>query len=629
MERTVGRLASFCYNGDYVALNPDTMRKISETRYEYVLPDGLCALLDIDCCAENAFSVLLSFENRGHKPSGQISHVRSLDYDLIAEDKLHFHGLTGDCCGTESYNTLDFDLSDGEARHMEPKGGRSSDTTAFPFFDLSGMGKTWVLGIGWSGQWAMDLFRQDGCWRVCVGLADADFYLNSGESVRTARVLCVQGSDAADTRRAFRRVMLEKFSPVTRLGRDMTMPVSYQPFDLYFYSETEKYYQGGRRRRDWATEQGQKTSADMAVRGHMDTLWLDAGWFDVGFPRGVGNYCFAKGFPNGLEPVTDYAHAKGLRFVLWFEPERVCKNTEVYNEHYDMLLFKPDGGDALFNLADDKARVYLRDKLIAFIRDNGIDVYRQDFNFEPLPYWRAHDEEGRRGVTEMKYVAGHYALWDALLDACPGLLIDDCASGGRRIDLETCSRAVMLWRSDTGCFPVSETHRGHTLNQNHILALTQYIPFHACACWDTDAYSLRAAYSGGLACTFDLLNPEFDFGRVPAIMNELKRTQPYWTGDFYPLTAPDNSEEGWAAWQLDREGNGIVCAFRRDHCDQEAFAPEIRALQGDAVYDVMISDEQLNVRHERMTGEALGHFSLHAAAPKSSVLLEYRKMPEK
>lgn len=625
MGKPAGRLASFCYNGSYVALDPNSMKKISETRYEYALSDGLSAFLDIDLCAENAFSVMLSFEHRGDQPSGQIACVRSLDYDLAEEDRIHFRGMSGDCCGAESYNTLDFDLAGGETRHMEPLGGRSSNTTAFPFFDLSCAGRAWVLGIGWSGQWALDIFKEDGCWRACVSLADADFYLNSGESVRAARVLCVQGSDASDTRRAFRRVMLEKFSPATRLGKDMTLPVSYQPFDLYFYSETVEYYQGGRRRRDWATENGQKTGADMAVRGHMDTLWLDAAWFDVGFPRGVGNYCFAKGFPNGLKPVSDYAHERGLRFVLWFEPERVCRGTEIYNEHADMLLFKPDGGDGLFNLADDRARGFLRDKLIAFIRDNGIDVYRQDFNFDPLPYWRAHDEEGREGITEMKYVAGHYELWDALLDACPNLLIDDCASGGRRIDLETCSRAVMLWRSDTGCFPVSDTHRGHTWNQNHILALTQYIPFHSCACWDTDAYSMRAAYSGGLACTFDLLNPEFDFGHVPAILDELRRTQPYWTGDFYPLTAPDNSEEGWSAWQLVRENGGIVCAFRRDHCACETFAPALQALEGEALYDVTISDEQLNVRCERMTGEQMRALTLHADAPRSSVLVEYKK----
>ena len=41
-----------------------------------------------------------------------------------------------------------------------------------------------------------------------------------------------------------------------------------------------------------------------------------------------------------------------------------------------------------------------------------------------------------------------------------------------------------LWRIDTGCSPVSQTHRGDTWSQNHILALTQYIPFHACASWD-------------------------------------------------------------------------------------------------------------------------------------------------
>ena len=339
----------------------------------------------------------------------------------------------------------------------------------------------------------------------------------------------------------------------------------------------------------------------------------------------MGNYSFAKGLPNGLKPVSDYARSKGLRFMLWFEPERVHKDTEVFREHRDMLLSKQGSDDYLFNLADERAWTWLKDKLIAFIRDDGIDIYRQDFNFEPLPYWLAADEEGRRGVTEMKYVAGHYALWDALLAAFPALLIDNCASGGRRIDLETCSRAVPLWRSDTGCSPVSETHRGDTWNQNHILALTQYIPFHACASWDADAYSMRSAYSGGIACTFDLLNPDFDVSGASRVLDELKRTQPYWTGDFYPLTAPTNDEDCWAAWQLGSNDGGVICAFRRDHCPQETFEVRVQAIEADADYDVAISDENLNTERKTLSGHALKSLVVRADRPRSSLLIEYKK----
>lgn len=53
-------------------------------------------------------------------------------------------------------------------------------------------------------------------------------------------------------------------------------------------------------------------------------------------------------------------------------------------------------------------------------------------------------------MTEIRFVEGHYAMWDELREKNPGLWIDNCAGGGRRIDLEMCMRSVPLWRSDTG-----------------------------------------------------------------------------------------------------------------------------------------------------------------------------------
>ena len=81
----------------------------------------------------------------------------------------------------------------------------------------------------------------------------------------------------------------------------------------------------------------------------------------------------------------------------------------------------------------------------------GISCYRQDFNMAPLAYFRAADAEDRQGITEIKHIMGLYRLWDALREKFPGLLIDNCASGGRRLDVETLRRSIPLWRSDVTC----------------------------------------------------------------------------------------------------------------------------------------------------------------------------------
>lgn len=617
-----GRIASFCYNGELISLNPAEMNAMGGGVYEKLLPDGLCAVLETAEYGGSAGSVLLRFENRGVANTGRVSRVRSVDIAIPTQQTV-WRSFKGDSCGENSFNPLERWLGEGSALHIEPDGGRSSDTSGFPFFDLECDGTAYAFGIGWSGHWMQEVTQFAGACRVEIGLTDADFCLLPGERVRGPRVLCVKEESSASVRRAFRRVMMEHFSPKTRLGQDACLPIALQPFDRYFYNPKVDWYLKGRP--DWATEQGQIFSVDAALKcRHMDTLWLDAAWFKDGFPTGVGNYSFEAGFPRGLRPVTDYAHEKGLRFMLWFEPERVDYRSETCRDHREMLL--ACGSDnLLFNLGDDKALAWLKDTLITFIRENGIDIYRQDFNFNTLPYWRANDQAGRCGITEMKYVAGLYSLWDALLEAFPGLLIDNCASGGRRIDIETCSRAVPLWRSDTGCSPVNEERRMHTWSQNHIMALTQYIPFHGCATWETSAYHVRSAQSGALACNFDVLNEAFDYAQAESVLAEVSAHRKYWAGDFYPLTGISNSEAIWAAYQLSLGDSGVAYAFRRDCCPDSQFTLHMQAVDPDARYEVKLTDEQMHAETYVVSGAELMNLQVCCDQPMQSLSVEYRK----
>ena len=93
-----------------------------------------------------------------------------------------------------------------------------------------------------------------------------------------------------------------------------------------------------------------------------DYHWLDAAWFPGGFPNGVGNwFCDPKKFPNGLKPVSDACHQLGLKFIFWFEPERVAKGTQIAQEHPEFVFGGDEGG--LFKLGDPAARRWLTDLL--------------------------------------------------------------------------------------------------------------------------------------------------------------------------------------------------------------------------------------------------------------------------
>lgn len=585
---------------------------------------GNCLLVDLECksIGGNAAFAVLKIKNIGSTNSGQITAVKTLDIEICAQEAPSYHSLKGDSKGAESFMPIDFQLTD--PYHEEPTGGRSSNTTGFPYFDLSYDGKTDVFAIGWTGQWSKDIIPTDSGFRVQIGLCDCDFYLLPGEEVRFPSVLIVHGKDAAGARRSFRHTLREEFSPKKRFGTDPQLPVAVQCFDRYFYAPGSNLTLDA----SWATEQGQRRTIEAASRiGQIDTVWIDAAWFTKGYAGGVGNYSCCEGFPNGLRPVSDYAHKNGMRFLIWFEPERADIGTQWHDQEPNLLKLSDTYPHTLVNLGDEGARQRMTDNLIRLIRDYGIDIYRQDFNVEPLDHWRKNDAENRKGITEMKYVAGLYQMWDQLLDTFPHLLIDNCASGGRRLDLEMCMRSVTLWRSDTGCHPESPDFRTSIWNHNQILTLSEYLPYHACAIWKSDAYTVRSTATQGIACNYAIFDPDFDFDRAGKSVAEVQRLKHYWNGEFYPLSEATLDETVWSAYQLALPDSGAMYVFRRPESAESTKTYAFNAVDPSRQYRLTFTDENYNSWEETCSGqELLSGLQICIGNPRNSVVITYKEI---
>ena len=195
-------------------------------------------------------------------------------------------------------------------------------------------------------------------------------------------------------------------------------------------------------------------------------------------------------YPAGFKPLSDALRASGRELMLWFEPERVIKGTEWYKEHHDWM-FDTGGNTLLFNLGNPQARQFVTDFISDRIDEFGLGCYRQDFNMDPLPYWHAADAPDRQGMAESKHIEGLYAFWDDLLKRHPNLLIDNCASGGRRIDLETVGRATPFWRTDGP--------RDAIAHQCHTYGLMPWVPLSATSQdREGDDYEFRSSMCSAL-----------------------------------------------------------------------------------------------------------------------------------
>ena len=343
--------------------------------------------------------------------------------------------------------------------------------------------------------------------------------------------------------------------------------------------------------------------------------------------QNVGNWT-VKGdlYPQGFKPLRDALRQSGRELMLWFEPERIFKGTPWNQEHADWLL-GPRDNNSLLDLGNPAAR----DFLIHFISDRidefGLGCYRQDFNMEPLPFWQAADTPDRQGITETRHIEGLYAFWDALLARHPGLIIDNCASGGRRLDLETLGRATPFWRTDGPRDPIA--------HQCHTYGLLAWVPLSATSeDRPGDDYEFRSSMCSSLCLNWwvsgdgpaDKIPANFPWDWARHTLDQYLKLRPYYYGDYYPLTTYSQSRDVWMAYQLDHPdlGAGAIIALRRPESPYESSRFPLRGLEASATYVLTNLDTG---EHHRLSGQELIEKGAAVSIPAhpGSAMLSYQR----
>jgi alpha-galactosidase len=283
-------------------------------------------------------------------------------------------------------------------------------------------------------------------------------------------------------------------------------------------------------------------------------------------------------FPRGIRAISDHAHARGVKTILWFEPERVTPNTKLY-EKKQWLLGK-DGEQKLLNMGNPEARRWVTDRISSLLTSEALDLYRQDFNIDPLPYWRENDAPDRQGITEIRYVEGYLTHLDELLRRHPGLRIDTCASGGRRNDLETLRRATPNLRSDYILEPLGQ--------QQHTYGISLWIPFHGTGVNSPDPYIFRSQMCPHLTPVFDMRDRKLDYESIRKRIAEWQAIAPLYYADYYPLTPYATTPDAWLAWEFQdpKTGKGFVQAFRRPDCKMDSLKVKLRGLDPSRNYQL-------------------------------------------
>jgi alpha-galactosidase len=356
----------------------------------------------------------------------------------------------------------------------------------------------------------------------------------------------------------------------------------------------------------------------------LEALITDAGWFEGGWPAGAGNWNPRKdAYPEGMPPVAAAARENGMVYGLWFEFERVVAGTALERDRPNWLLKSRDAPEQtyLLNLGLPDVRKYLLGVLRGFMDLPGFGFYRSDFNLDPLPYWHHSDDPDRQGVAEMKYIEGLYAFWDQLAEAWPNAWREECASGGRRIDLETIMRMHLHQESDYWF--------DNEVDLGVIWSLSRYLPnsTFTTPLIRLDDRSFHCTMATSLIPGWIADERGFDAARAKQLTDIYRRLRHLMVGSFYPLTPYSRDGKQWMALQFYRRDleEGLVLAVPPRGSDRASLRVKLHGLYPQATY--AMHGEISNWRAQ-LTGTQLMHdCQLTMPAGDGGERFVYRRRP--
>ena len=267
-----------------------------------------------------------------------------------------------------------------------------------------------------------------------IALDSGELRLAAGQSFTTPALHVATANGLNKASQSMHRYARAQILPAwTRTER----PVHANSWEaLYFDHDTEKLFE----------------LIDAAAALGAERFVLDDGWFPArrSDNAGLGDWTVDQTiYPEGLHPVVEHTRKAGLQFGLWFEPEMVNPDSDLYRAHPEWTLHLSPyetplaRSQLVLNLALPEVSEYLYRHIAALVEEYKIDYIKWDFNRDLL---LAGD--GKIGCMHQQPIAC-YALMDRLNQAFPNLEIESCASGGARADWGVLKQTGRVWTSDS------------------------------------------------------------------------------------------------------------------------------------------------------------------------------------
>jgi alpha-galactosidase len=325
---------------------------------------------------------------------------------------------------------------------LQSRSGRSSKGN-HPWFALTRRdGHVLSASVVWSGNW---IFRfeplgRDG-YQISGGLNDWEFFkdLQPGQSMDSPAVVLTLGEDLNQVSQQYARVGRKHWYPRNELSS--RAPVEWNHWWPYEDAEINE-------------EVFARNVAEAEKMG-FEVCTLDAGWFgpsDAGtfweHYRGDWHLVNQDRFPNGLRALSDQVHARGMKFGIWCEIEGLGEKAQVAIDHPDYVAQRNGGRLGYVCFGNPAVQEWAYATLARLITEYNADWIKVDYNLDAGAGCNRTDHGHGAGDGLFEHYLGYYRVMGRIREDFPHVVLENCSSGGLRIDLAIMRYTFMAFLSD-------------------------------------------------------------------------------------------------------------------------------------------------------------------------------------
>lgn len=353
-----------------------------------------------------------------------------------------------------------------------------------------------------------------------------------------------------------------------------------------------------------------KQSAKLGI----EMLVMDDGWFgkrEDDF-TGLGDWVVnTEKLGSTLKELCDRVNATGLKFGIWFEPEMVNEDSDLYRKHPDWCLHIPNRPvtrcryQLVLDLSREEVRAYIFQSIADILNSANIEYIKWDFNRSIAEVWSALKDEKHQGQVFHDYILGLYELLESLVTAYPYVLFEGCSSGGGRFDAGMLYYMPQIWCSDnTDAMERLKIQYGTSFGYP-----ISAVGSHVSAVPNHQTGRVTPFHTRGVVAMAGTFGYELDVNKIPREDQEQIKQQIELykrnyelinKGDYYRLTNPYSNGD-FTAWQFvsdNKEQSLVSVVYHQSHANSNFYIVLLMGLEEKMLY-------QINEDEKKYTGEAL------------------------